>query len=773
MKAITTDSFIRSGFNTFAGLLILNLTLLHNVNGQTFSKGSNITTTNFINGTSAWGDFDNDGDLDLILIGTPDNTSLTQLFSNNGDGTFVEISGHNIINVGNGDVALEDYDRDGWLDVMVSGISDTDAYETRLYRNNGDNTFAEVEFSFFGLNDSSVNWVDFNNDGKIDVMITGQGESFHVVRLYKNLDGDQFEEVEAPFDAVSQCDVEWADFDNDGNMDIAIAGYSGSNGLTRIYRNKGDETFEFHQELTVAMRASIDWGDYNNDGHLDLVVSGFSGSHQTLIVYKNDNGNFIEIIDDDFIGGEQGNTAWIDYDNDGNLDIISSLIGGGTWGTRVFHNDGDDQFSLDSESGMPADFSDLSLVDIDQDGDLDLFFPSTFNSDNATSFYINGNPNENILPVIPILNDPQINENTITISWETSFDTGTSKHPTYNIFLTHQGDTIVSPNSLKNGIRKIVGRGNKQYALSHEIMDYQPGDYTYSVQAIDNSFNASGFANTKSFHINFPPVVTTLIEPINILEESTTIISVELFTIEDPDHVYPDDFTITILAGENYSVSSNQLIPDEDFNGTLTVGLRVSDGADESEVFEFPLEVSPVNDKPKILGASKTLTTIEGTSLSLSVSDLLIDDPDNTDEDFSLTILEGSNYSFSQNVITPNDDFIGTLNVSIIVNDGIDDSEPFTIPVIVTEILATDRNLKELLHIYPNPTTSYIDFKAGIYSNQKIQINIFSIAGELVRDEKVSSLDNLRIDIRDLLSGVYIIEIKGVGFSEKVRIIKK
>lgn len=580
-------------------LIIIYLSSIQFLNGQSFSKGSSIGNINFINGASSWGDYDNDGDLDLILIGTPSNVSQSKLYSNNGDGTFTEIMDLNIINVGNGDVEWDDYDRDGNIDLLISGIDESGTKMTKLYQNNGDKTFTEVEIELVGLNDSSVSLIDFNNDAKLDLLVSGQGESTNEIRLFKSLDGDQFEEVEVPFEALSQSDIEWADFDNDGDIDVALAGYTGSSGLTKIYRNMGDETFEFHQQLTTAMRASIDWGDYNNDSQLDLVVSGFSGSEQTLIVYKNENGSFSKITDTDFVGGEQGNSLWIDYDNDGNLDIISSVIGDGVWATRLYHNDGNDAFSLDSNSGLPSDFSNISLIDIDQDGDLDVFFPSTFNSDNETAFYINESSTGNVSPSIPALHDELVEEASVTLSWQTTTDPQTSEVVSYNLFVTHEGDTVVSPNSLFTGKRKLAKSGNAQFQLAYTLSKKAPGDYTYSIQAIDNSFNASAFAPVKSFYINYPPVITGITTSLTSSEGTPVTININDLIVEDPDNVFPDDFSLTVLNGENYTVSNNEISPDIGYGGILSVPVSVNDGTDESEQFIIEVEAT------KILGTSK------------------------------------------------------------------------------------------------------------------------------------------------------------------------
>lgn len=85
---------------------------------QSFKKGGNLGTSNFLNGATAWGDSDNDGDKDLVIMGTPGNIATTKFYINNSNGTFTENLNHGFRNVGNGDLEWEDYNNDGRLDLL-------------------------------------------------------------------------------------------------------------------------------------------------------------------------------------------------------------------------------------------------------------------------------------------------------------------------------------------------------------------------------------------------------------------------------------------------------------------------------------------------------------------------------------------------------------------------------------------------------------------------------------------------------------------------------
>lgn len=238
-----------------------------------------------------WGDYDNDGDLDLVVIGTDNSDQpATWLYRNEGNGTFTALN--TFINVKWGSVSWGDYDRDGDLDLVLTGRNESDQPIAVIYRNDGNGSFTDIGASdLVGVVSSSADWGDFDNDGDLDLVITGRPENSRITNIYRNNNGS-FTNIEAGIEHVRDGDAVWGDYDGDGDLDLAVTGY-GSNtpSFTGIYRNDGSGSFSNISDRfdpTGLGDSMADWIDYNNDGYLDLMVAGRAGSDDyRTIIYEN------------------------------------------------------------------------------------------------------------------------------------------------------------------------------------------------------------------------------------------------------------------------------------------------------------------------------------------------------------------------------------------------------------------------------------------------------------------------------------------------------
>jgi hypothetical protein len=323
--------------------------LYHNNTDGTFSRVTNgpVAQLSSASRGGAWGDYDNDGHLDLVIVNENQRNSL---FHNDGNGSFVPVTNSYTLDVANSrGVTWVDYDNDGYVDLFRSG----EEAPRRLHRNNHDGTFTRItgpQFLTVGAGSLGVAWADYNNDGRSDLFLPAvAGSNF----LYRN-DGGTFTRVSSAFGDSSGGGA-WGDYDNDGDLDLfvsrAVTHAQGSL-PNLLYRNDGNHTFTSLTSLPTNDPESqggasfgCTWGDYDNDGWLDLFVAN-AGSQNDFLYHNNGNGTFTKVLDSVVVNDRAIGlaTAWGDYDNDGFLDLF---VGGNDSARHLlYHNNGNDNHWL-------------------------------------------------------------------------------------------------------------------------------------------------------------------------------------------------------------------------------------------------------------------------------------------------------------------------------------------------------------------------------------------------------------------------------------------
>ena len=363
-------------------------------------------------GPCAWGDFDGDGDLDLVLAGRD---TFIGLYRNDG-ARFVEVTGEvGLAGVPSGySLNVVDYDNDGWLDIYLCLNGWSGPMPNRLFRNQGDGTFTDVSKEA-GVADPGSGfvslWGDLDNDGDLDLVVAnGVLREGSTTQVYQNNGNRQFTNVtrqagifEPPeFGTIGMA---LGDYDRDGDLDLFVNGWAPA--PNRLYRNEGDLRFREVADsagVTQPMHAGFVcfFVDYNNDAFPDIlamslapwsaVLEGLSDSYSVassqeihpegprLFRNKRD-GTFTDATFESRlfypVGSMGGGVA--DLDNDGYVDIF--------FGTgdpqlvrlepnRFFRNNGDGTFSdltMFSGLGHIGKGHGVTFVDHDSDGDLDVY----------------------------------------------------------------------------------------------------------------------------------------------------------------------------------------------------------------------------------------------------------------------------------------------------------------------------------------------------------------------------------------------------------------
>ncbi|MEZ4679187.1 MAG: FG-GAP-like repeat-containing protein [Caldilineaceae bacterium] len=336
-----------------------------------------------------WGDYDGDGDLDLILTGRSGSTGhSTRLYVNEG-GTLIHDTTVNLPGVSDGAVAWGDIDNDGDLDLLLTGQS-SGGVLARIYRNER-GQFTDIGAGLVGIYLSSAAWGDFDNDGDLDLVVVGIPGAGAGTYLYRNegiphdgggANGPHFTRLNVGLAPMREGGVAWGDYDNDGDLDLALVGYIYGTGGALIYRNDspilGDPRFtEINAGLAGVWGGTVAWGDYDHDGDLDLLYNGRS-QHTAIApltkLYRNDGGTFVN--GPALPGFAVGSVAWGDYDNDGDLDILGSGNQDNVPRTRIYRNVGNGVTATGFVEQNPALaavwFGAARWGDFDGDGALDI-----------------------------------------------------------------------------------------------------------------------------------------------------------------------------------------------------------------------------------------------------------------------------------------------------------------------------------------------------------------------------------------------------------------
>ena len=242
-------------------------------------------------GSSSWGDLDRDGDLDLILTGVLTSEEFSSIIvTNEGGGQFSAITDA-LPPIGYGDSALGDLDKDGDLDLILSGAGPTGF--TTIQFTNDSGVFSAGSAELGALAFSSIDLGDYDNDGDTDLIIAGGAISVSLmdgeVRLLKNTNGILTQAAHT-FEGVVAGDATWGDYDNDGDLDLLFLGATEVLGKrnARIYRNDGNDVFVNSSNLIGSIFSDVEWGDFDADGDLDLMTSGYTPYAQsTTNMYEN------------------------------------------------------------------------------------------------------------------------------------------------------------------------------------------------------------------------------------------------------------------------------------------------------------------------------------------------------------------------------------------------------------------------------------------------------------------------------------------------------
>ncbi len=282
-----------------------------------------------------------------------------------------------------------------------------------LYRNTGTtytNYTSTAGISLTGWG-GTINWFDYNNDGKVDAIFGNDGVPYHYNYLFRNDNLLSFTNVayaSGITDSTSTLTVTCADYDNDGDLDIFCGTQTmGSHGTDFLYRNNGNGTFT---DVTAASGLIImgyswnaDWGDFDNDGNIDIYAGNSNAANN--LFRNNGDGTFTDVSVQYGVAdaSQTYSCGWADYDNDGDLDLY--VANGTGFIDKLYRNDGNTFTDVAAIVGTndTRHASCLSWGDYNNDGFMDVYLNTNGgenrlyknnagNSNKWVEFKLQGNP---------------------------------------------------------------------------------------------------------------------------------------------------------------------------------------------------------------------------------------------------------------------------------------------------------------------------------------------------------------------------------------------
>ncbi|MEM7297394.1 MAG: VCBS repeat-containing protein, partial [Bacteroidota bacterium] len=353
---------------------------------------------NMEDGDISYADIDLDGDLDVLLVGEHNDRPVTVLYENDGLGNFNKVANVPFVKVLDGAADFGDIDGDGDPDLFIVGENEEFKLTGILYENI-DGVFHLLEDSFLGTRHATVDFADVDGDEDLDLLITGfivgTGSS---TSLYQNDGTGSFLSIEHPFEPIQFGTADFEDVDSDGDMDLLLTGSNANTPVSELYLNDGMGNFQVFDDLPFpdVQFSSVAFGDYDNDEDLDVFIMGMQsdGSEITSLYLYSESLQYT-LSNQSFDEGAFGSLICFDFENDGDLDLLSIRTGDlsefGGRSSSFYLNDGVGTFvQSDLVPFEPLSFPSFALLDIDNNDDDDLIFSgSSFQNGIVTRAYRN------------------------------------------------------------------------------------------------------------------------------------------------------------------------------------------------------------------------------------------------------------------------------------------------------------------------------------------------------------------------------------------------
>lgn len=751
-----------------------------------------------------WGDYNNDSYDDVYFSnGTQGYFWENDLYKNNANGTFTRQGSAGTIVTDthtHAGCSWGDYDNDGDLDMVVANPQTKTGFYSKvsLYKNNNDGTFSTVNTSPLTTESTSVSkvgaaWVDYNNDGYLDVCVsnsTFQGGGSKYTLYVNNKDGS-FSSVTNNLTNNAQSargGFSWADFDDDGDVDVVTC--SGAMGQkTMLWVNDGSPNFNFTGYTLINSGAGIgktskgaSWGDYDNDGDLDLYITDFgdgTSSPEANVLFRNDGKNESgdpvmtkldagvgDIVTDVDLSGGAG---WADFDNDGDLDMFVGNDGNysGGYRSRLYVNNGNGTFNKKTNT-IVADSSSfargMGWSDTDNDGDMDLLvgrdgkerlFGNNGNSNKWIELKLIGSTaNKSAIGALVRVRTT-VNSLAVRQMRDVSGQTG---YGCQNSLRAHFGlgiATIIDSITIK-----WPGSGNTSVYTNitpNQIITYTEGQAAnHRPQAVNDAASTNEDVAKK----------------IDVLANDTDA---------DNDALVVSDITQGAHGSVVINIDSTvTYTPELNYNGSDSFTYIVSDGQGGLDTATVSVTIDAVNDPPEIINLPQVVDIVEGTSQKLYMA-TYEKDVDSPQESLTWTfaVSDPTSIDYSYNPTTDTLTIIAYHNLGeyflfCTLTDDYDATDQDTITVRVNPLSAIEDLFNgiptkfEVYQNFPNPFNPVTKIYYGLPQPGEVRLDVYNLTGQKVYSVKESlksaGYHFFTFDGRGLASGLYVFRIEAGAF---------
>jgi hypothetical protein len=396
---------------------------------------------NFYYGAADAADMDNDGKQDVVINGAVDtdnngsvDTSFNEVYKSNGT-TLVSYANLGVDATHLGDIKFMDFNNDGFLDIISTGLSYNDIVNYKHYRFRNTGTGFVKEADLAGKIYGSLEAFDFNNDGKMDYAINGtqyiEGIVFrNNLDFYKNT-GTDFDIFNGWQQGTQNGSFKFVDLNNDNLLDLVIVGVAqGDIPISKIYLNQAG-TLTPSQDFTPLTSGKIDFADFNADGYQDIVITGQDDGYSGyLAVLMNDGTghvnvqqiNIPEIADSSVATGDVNNDGYYDFIVSGNDDNNDAVV------KTFLYNPSTQNFTENIPTGLHTlggpGF--VNLLDFDNDNRLDVLLAGFDWADpdmpSLTKIFKNTSNEVNLKPAPPAVLNLTKSGNRFNFTWSGASD---------------------------------------------------------------------------------------------------------------------------------------------------------------------------------------------------------------------------------------------------------------------------------------------------------------------------------------------------------------